>query len=369
MRTGIPIFVDTTSKGQKLRPKLVYARAMEFGEALQTEVLYYPTGCTFASDLISKDHKGSTVTVPGMTWPTEYAFLGPNGMGTTSPVEGFNEKGLLDSLYYFPGYAKFEDLPEDSSEYKNCVSPVDLVPLLLGTCTTTKEVKEKLKNLKIVESYFEELKGTPPVHWIIQDQYGEAITLEYEEGKQNIYENPVNLITNSPSFGWHMTNLNNYVNLTADNVEETPGSLASQLGVKAFGQGSGMLGLPGDFTPPSRFVRAVALSTAVKAMGVSASPEDGVNLAWNLINNISIAKGCARGSEGPGHYDYTQWTSVSDLHNLKYYIRTYDNQNIRVIDLKTLMTNKMASMPLTIAIERDVAAYRDITSEAEPVKA
>ena len=137
------------------------------------------------------------------------------------------------------------------------------------------------------------------------------------------------MLTNSPPFDWHITNLRNYMNLMAKNVE--PLDLK---GVKLtqFGQGTGMLGLPGDATPPSRFVRAVAFSqSAVPA----ATTEDAVLQAFHILNAFDIPVGQVREvHEGELHTDYTVWASVADLKNLTWSFKTYNDQSIRTVDLR-----------------------------------
>jgi choloylglycine hydrolase len=101
-----------------------------------------------------------------------------------------------------------------------------------------------------------------------------------------------------------------------------------------FGQGSGMLGLPGDFTPPSRFVRAAAFSHAVLP---SRTGPEAILEAFHVLNNFDIPKGAARDRELDAHgnvvADYTLWTSASDLKARRFYFRTYENSQIRMIDL------------------------------------
>jgi choloylglycine hydrolase len=171
----------------------------------------------------------------------------------------------------------------------------------------------------------------PGVHLIMTDSGGASVVLEYIGGQLNVHPNPLGVITNSPSFDWHMTNLSNYVNMTVSNV---PRLEVGGQEIKGFGQGSGMLGIPGDFTPPSRFVRAVAFSKS--ALPVDTARE-GVLQAFHILNQFDIPKGAARGLEhGKEVADFTLWTSAADLKNLRYYFRTYDNSRIRMVDLKVL---------------------------------
>jgi choloylglycine hydrolase len=151
-------------------------------------------------------------------------------------------------------------------------------------------------------------------------------------------------MSNSPTFDWHMTNLSNYVNLTVSNVPKID---VAGKALKGFGQGSGMLGIPGDFTPPSRFVRAVAFSKSALPVPTA---RDGVLQAFHILNQFDIPKGAARGMEhGKEVADYTLWTSAADLKNLRYYFRTFDNSRIRMVDLK--FTDLDAKEIRTISIQ------------------
>ena len=143
-------------------------------------------------------------------------------------------------------------------------------------------------------------------------------------------------MSNSPAFDWHMTNLRNYVSFSP--VNRPPLDLGS-VKVLGFGQGSGMLGIPGDFTPPSRFIRAVAYSASVLP---AKTGSEAVLQAFHILNNFDIPKGATREAAKDEHgnivADYTLWTSVIDLRAKRFYFRTYENSQIRSVDL--------AAMPL-----------------------
>ena len=159
---------------------------------------------------------------------------------------------------------------------------------------------------------------------------GKSIVIEYIDGKLNVHDDPLGVITNSPAFDWHMTNLRNYVNFSMINV---PPIKLGTVVLKPFGQGSGMLGMPGDFTPPSRFVRAVAFSQSVLP---SKTGHDAIIEAFHILNQFDIPKGAAREHEKDEHgtrrrlYDL----DVGDRSQGEaYYFRTYENSQIRMIDL------------------------------------
>jgi choloylglycine hydrolase len=158
------------------------------------------------------------------------------------------------------------------------------------------------------------------VHYVVHDATGKSIVLEYPEGRLNFHDNPLGIMSNSPTFDWHMTNLRNYVNFSLMNVP--PVQLGS-VNLLPFGQGSGMLGLPGDFTPPSRFVRAAAFSQSVLP---SQTGNETVLEVFHILNAFDIPKGGAREHEKDEHgnvlADYTIWTSANDLKAKRFYFRT-----------------------------------------------
>lgn len=189
---------------------------------------------------------------------------------------------------------------------------------------------------------------------MVQDAAGNCIVIEYVDGKLHIHDNPIGVFTNSPTFDWHITNLSNYVNLSPVNVP--PVKLSGEA-LHGLGQGTGLLGLPGDYTPPSRFVRAVAFSQAAKQQDTA---EQGVNLAIHIINTFDIFEGIVA-EKKPGskpEYDTTQWIAISDLKNKRIYFRTYDDLNIRYVDFGRL--NFSAKEPKFIPMEGK-QRYRDVS--------
>jgi choloylglycine hydrolase len=170
---------------------------------------------------------------------------------------------------------------------------------------------------------------TPPFHRVVYDKTGASIVIEPVGGKLVVHDNPLGVMSNSPTFDWHMTNLRNYIALNPRNVP--PIKVAGET-FKQLGQGSGMLGLPGDFTPPSRFVRAAVFSaTAIP----SDTAEKGIEQVFHILNNFDIPVGVAREeSEGVMHTDYTMLTMGRDPKNMRYYYKSYDDQTIRMVDLK-----------------------------------
>jgi choloylglycine hydrolase len=310
--------------GITIKPKdgsVIFARTLEFAADLQSNILIVPRG----QEYVGTAPGGK----PGLRWKTKYGTVGANAFDMSVVVDGLNEKGLQVGLFYFPGFARYQEVK--SEDVGKALAPWEVSSYLLGTCADVKEAVAAARNVLVGEVVQKDMGFVPPVHLIVTDASGSSMVLEWVGGELRVHANPFGVMANSPTFDWHMTNLSNYVTLTRKNVERI--DLAGKE-IKGLGQGSGMLGLPGDFTPPSRFVRAVAFSrTAVPVETAKA----GVLQAFHILNQFDIPKGAAQGMEhGQEVYDYTLWTSASDLKNLRYYFRTFDNSRIRMVDMKTV---------------------------------
>jgi len=297
---------------------VIAARSLEFGFDLHSDVMVIPAGTTLTGTLPDGGK--------GISYKTQYGFLGANAEGMTAIVDGINEAGLYVGLFYFPGYASYSDATKDNAA--RAMAPHEYANWLLGNFATVEEVKANFDKVVLVPVVVEAIEEVAPVHFVVHDRTGKSVVIEPLNKSLKIYDNPLGVVTNSPTFDWHMTNLRNYVNLTATNVP--PIDLG---GVKLaqFGQGSGLRGLPGDFTPPSRFVRAVAFSQSAIRSNTAAQA---VLQAFHILNNFDIPYGAVREVDnGQMHAEATTWTSASDLKNLRWYFRTYDDQSIRSVDL------------------------------------
>lgn len=313
---------------------VVYARTMEFGIDLHSGAIIIPR--QFA--LTGTTSSGR----PGLEWTSKYALVGLNGEGLTLIADGVNEAGLAAGIFLFPGYAQYQEVSADD-EAKS-IAPWEVVTWALTNFATVDEVREGLAGIKVGNVEFAAWKAVPPVHYVIHDASGKSLVVEYVGGKLNLYDNQIGVITNAPEFSWHLTNLRNYISLSPKNV------LTSTVDGERFsplGQGSGMYGLPGDFTPPSRFVRAVALSQ-------SAIPgdngEEAVRQAFHVLDSFDIPLGTVRSATAADSTprEYTQWTSASDTKNRSFYFHSHDNRRIRRVDLKRAELNaaEVVTIPL-----------------------
>ena len=300
---------------------VVYARTLEFGVDLDSDVLMVPRGYA------------RTGTTPqgenGLRWTSKYASVGANGVGLPYLFDGLNEKGLAVGLFYFPttaGYARY-----NAAEASKTIAPWQVGSWVLENFATVEEVKQNIGSVAVAEVVFKHWGFVPPVHFVVHDGSGKSIVIEYVEGKLHVHDNVIGVMTNSPTFDWHMTNLRNYVNFSMVNK---PPIEVGGVRLTALGQGTGMLGMPGDFTPPSRFVRAVAYTTSVLPSRTGA---EAVLQAFHILNNFDIPEGAAREEQKDANgnivSDRTIWTSASDLKARRFYFRTYENSQIRSVDL------------------------------------
>jgi len=310
-------------------------RTLEFGAPPNSDLIVYPAG----TEIQGKTPKGD-----GMKWTAKYGFCGADGFGDdTLMLDGLNEKGLVVGLFYFPNYAEYGELTEENTD--RAMGPETVGTYLLSTCATVEDAKEAVKKIAVVPVVLPALEEVPGVHFKVEDAQGNCIVIEPRGGELVVHDNPVRVLTNAPEFSWQLTNLNNFLNLTPEYQKNRRiGSL--ELG--PFGMGGGMVGIPGDFTPPSRFVRMTFFGQAIPQQ---ADADAGVAAIFHLLNNFDIPYGVAHPPAGSaeGDDDYTPWAAVADIKNLKYYWRTFGNQTIQNVDLmKALETagDKSVQIPM-----------------------
>lgn len=294
---------------------IIRARTLEFGSTLESDIIIAPRGYHFAA---------AEGAPEGLQWTGKYGFVATNPLGMPVAVDGVNEKGLSGGIFYFPGYASF---PAPSAARKTLGS-WDVVTYALSLATTAEEAAHIVIQAGVSSFTVSQWGITPPTHYFFADASGKAVVLEITASGAEVFPSPLGVITNAPTYDWHMTNLATYVGLS--DMLPAPEKVGSVV-VSAFGQGAGMRGLPGDFTPPSRFVRAVAFSSTALP---SPTAQDAVLTAFHLLNNFDIPKGAVRSmNDGKQTSEYTEWTSASDVTHRRFYVRTFQDSNIRMVDL------------------------------------
>lgn len=318
-----PSMACTTFRLQAKDGTWVVGRSMELGLNLESRVMLVPRD--FQLTAMLPDMK------PGMPWTSKYGFLGIDTFNLNVATDGMNEVGLTVHALYIPGFFEYQRQPDDA---KAVIANTDLVNWALSQFETVDQVREALINIKVYGLDVPKI-GVQPLHWAIRDAKGGSIVVEYIKGQLVVTENPISVLTNAPNFDWHMTNLRNHINLTNINVDSL--KLGSTT-VLPLGQGSGLLGLPGDYTPPSRFLRATALAFSAAPV---ATGKEAANLAFHILNAVDIPIGIVaekvKGKDGAQDtlmYEQTQWVTVYDQTNKLAYFRTYGNLNMRMVDLK-----------------------------------
>ena len=298
---------------------IISGRTLEFALPLKLNTIFVPRGYEFKTKL---DKNKS-----GLNYTTKYAYIGATAFNDTSATDGLNEKGLSVGTFYFPGYAVYKNL-NDVSDTTHLLSPTQFCNWIISQFASVDEVKKALTTVAIANVIPTGWEFVPPFHYIVYDKTGNSIVIEPLKSGLKVYDNPIGVITNSPTFDWHLTNLKNYINLSAISVESK--NINNHI-LSAFGQGSGMLGLPGDFTPPSRFIRATVFSQlSVPAPSVNKTIEQ----AFHILNQFDIPAGTVKSIQhDKTFYDYTVLTAVRDPQNLIFYYKTYDNSTIKKISL------------------------------------
>lgn len=303
----------------------VQARTIEWGDSyLPSEYVIIPRG----QQLVSYTPSG----VNGLKFRARHGVVGLSVVQKEFVTEGLNEVGLSAGLFYFPRYGKYEAY--DPAQNARTLADLQVVSWILSQFATIDEVKAGLKDVRVVSVDEPGLSST--VHWRIGDAKGNQVVLEFIDGVAHFYDNRVGVLTNSPDFPWQVTNLNNYVNLYPGGA--APQQLSGQT-ITAFGAGSGFHGIPGDVTPPSRFVR-IAFYKATAPQSNTAF--EAVLQSFHILNNFDIPIGIEHpAGKVPDLPSATQWTSAIDLTNRKVYYKTAYNNSIRCIDMKKIDFGKV----------------------------
>ncbi|MEN9946840.1 MAG: hypothetical protein RLZZ293_1226 [Pseudomonadota bacterium] len=315
---------------------VVAGRTMEWAYNMQWNLLFYPQGTSYTLQVPTNSKlKSTTIT-------SRYAVLGiGTGLEQNAMLDGQNSAGLSISGNFLPGFTQY---PQVDNKEHNYISLLQLSYFVLSNYATVDEVKAELPKYTIWSPKLNNLPVEPSLHFLVTDKTGKNIVIEFIDGRMKIFDQTANVMTNSPNYDWHMINIRNYVNLSNDGVLNR---YTNQLGnVSAFGQGVGAIGLPGDFTPPSRFVKTTFLNYFSNKPN---NANEAVNLIDHILNNVDIPIGAISSNQN-GHKisDYTQWVAIKNLHNNQLIFSDYDHRtNFVTIDLDQLIkNNKQLIIPI-----------------------
>ncbi len=290
---------------------------------------------------------GEEVTITPRNYPfhfvdmgnicTHYAMIGIAHVTQDYPLyyDAINEKGLGIAGLNFVGNAVYCE----KKEGKDNIAQFEFIPWILSQCSTVKEVRKLIDNVNLCNIPFNDTLPVAQLHWIITDSE-ETITVEAVKSGIMIYENPVGVLTNNPPFNMQMFGLNNYMCLSTKSPQDT---FAAGLHLEQYSRGMGAIGLPGDLSSESRFVRAAF----IKMNSVSGEGEkESVSQFFHILNSVDQQRGCC--DLGDGKYEFTIYTSCCNINKGIYYYTAYDNHQITAVDMcrENLNCRRLIRYPL-----------------------
>lgn len=285
----------------------------------------------FGRNLDLEYHFGQQVVITPRNFPLTFKQMPPLerhhaiiGMATVAEgyplyAEAVNEKGLYLAGLNFPGNACYPCGPVDGIP----AGPYELIPWLLGTCENVEQAAEQLRRTRLLAEPFLPHMPSAPLHWHLADGRKSMVIEPMADGLR-LFEDPVGVLTNNPTFDFHLTNLNQYLGLSAAQPENRFGGP----GLHPFGQGMGSLGLPGDWSPASRYVRAAFLK-----WNSACEPDEtsSVGQVFHILDAVAMPRGAVRTPEGK--WDITDYSCCINGRTGTYYYKTYDNSQITAVSM------------------------------------
>ena len=275
---------------------------------------------------------GEGVTIPPRRYPfsfrhmgrldAHYAMIGMAHVADGYPLyyDAVNEAGLGMAGLNFVGNAQYAEVREGTEN----IAQFELIPWILGRCATVREARARLDALNLVGTPFSEHYPAAQLHWLLADK-DEAVVIESMADGLHVYDDPAGVLTNNPPFPQQLFNLNNYMHLSPRQPENR---FSQALPLRPYSRGMGALGLPGDLSSMSRFVRAAF----TKLNAVSDDTEQGsVSQFFHILGAVEQQRGCCEVADG--QYERTIYTSCCNAHSGVYYYSTYDNRCLTAVDL------------------------------------
>ncbi|WP_426351110.1 choloylglycine hydrolase [Alloiococcus sp. CFN-8] len=254
----------------------------------------------------------------------KYAILGMGTVINNHPLlaDGFNEKGLACAGLNFPDYCYHSPEPHEG---KTNIGPYDFMLWMLSNFETVSEVRSALTNINLVNIPFAPGVGIATLHWIVYDKKDDCIVIEQTRDKFSVFDNKIGVLTNPPTFDWHIENLNQYITLSSHWVDDTEWYNQK---LSPFGGGLGLHGMPGDSYPPSRFVRAAFFKSHSRFTQDEAST---FTEFFHILYNAAVPSGAIIKKQDKD--SVTIYTSCMSLERGVYYYTTYKNLQINAVDL------------------------------------
>lgn len=278
------------------------ARTMDFSFELEAQPVFIPREHLFKSDVNNNTH-----------FSGPFSFIGAGRqLGEYFFADGVNEKGIGICALYFSNHAMYEESPKDDSVN---IAPHEFVPWVLANVSSLDDLPNQLKDLTIVSAKNKLLNLVTPLHWIISDQHNQSLIIEITQSGTHLYENKARVMTNSPEYPWHLEHLDHFAY-----VQTTPRPIMNFDKHRSIsdGAGSGLMGIPGDYTSQSRFLRTAYLAQTIDT---PLGSDEAVNTLQHILASADIPKGVKQQSNGEP--DYTQYKSMMNLSLLDYYFIPY----------------------------------------------
>lgn len=308
----------------------------------------YKTSCHYFGRTLDLEHSYcESVTVTPRNYPFVFRQMGAMPVhhaiiGMAYVVENYplyydatNEKGLSMAGLNFPGSAVYHPVCPS----RDNVASFEFIPWVLGQCSDLNDARRLLERLNLTHLAFSPSLPPSPLHWIITDRNG-AITVECMADGLHVYDNPVGVLTNNPPFDYQLFHLNNFRSLTADPPENR---FCPQLDLNLYSRGMGAMGLPGDPSSPSRFIRAVFTRLNSRS---DPSESESISQFFHILGTVVQPRGCVRLDNG--QLQYTIYTSCCNTDLGIYYYTTYENSRISGVDLhrENLDSRELICYPL-----------------------
>lgn len=296
-----------------------------FGRNLDLEYCYNETVTITPRNFAFGFRKTNTIK-------SHYAIIGVATVAENYPLyyDATNEKGLSIAGLNFPENAYYNKVDDT----KINIAPFELIPYILSQCETVVQAKILLDKINLAEIHFSKEFMLSPLHWMISDKV-QSITLESTKDGMKVYDNPVGVLTNNPTFDMQMFNLNSYMSLSK---EPPKNNLSEKLNLKIYSRGMGALGLPGDLSSQSRFVRAVFVK-------YNSEKENKLSQFFHILSSVEQQKGCVLVDD---KYEYTMYSSCCNTDKGIYYYTTYENRQITAVDMhrENLDGKELVTYPL-----------------------
>lgn len=290
-------------------------------------------GMFFGRNLDLDEHFNEQIVIVSRNYPIvlknessldqHYAIMGTATLINHYPLfaDGFNEKGLAMAGLNFPHGCSYSDTPK-----QNCINltPYEIILYTLAKYETVAQVKKDYQNLNLYAQDFMTGVGCATLHWILSDEH-DCIVIESRHDGLKIIDNPTGIMTNCPNFEYHLTNLDYYISL---NTKQPTNQWMKDMDLKVIGSGSGSFGLPGDYSSPSRMIRANFLK---QAFVKTADVDETVVSFFHTLDGVSYVKGSAVNENGT--LEYTLYSNCFDTKRKTYYYKTYQGYQIAKLSM------------------------------------